>query len=57
MKCADDPDWYEAGKSPSMRREWIEIFLIHLAPHGFPSPSMRREWIEMPILDLRFRQI
>ena len=47
MKCADDPDWYEAGKSPSMRREWIEIFLIHLAPHGFPSPSMRREWIEI----------
>ena len=37
-------------KSPSMRREWIEIF-------PFPdnetvsdqSPSMRREWIEINI--------
>ena len=33
--------------SPSMRREWIEIFWERL---NFPcrnmSPSMRREWIE-----------
>ena len=50
MKCADDPDWYEAGKSPSMRREWIEI--RHSTGIGTvcgSSPSMRREWIEMII--------
>ena len=35
-------------KSPSMRREWIEIPLTIFLTSIFPtSPSMRREWIEM----------
>ena len=35
--------------SPSMRREWIEIFHLVYTGHFFnTSPSMRREWIEMP---------
>ena len=39
------------GRSPSMRREWIEM-----SPYGVetvslePSPSMRREWIEMQLV-------
>ena len=34
--------------SPSMRREWIEIYPVLLEMEGlFKSPSMRREWIEM----------
>ena len=35
------------GRSPSMRREWIEIqrTLYHTATVW--SPSMRREWIEI----------
>ena len=35
-------------KSPSMRREWIEIVHFAAVP-AFPhmSPSMRREWIEI----------
>ena len=34
--------------SPSMRREWIEIFHLrcNLSP-AEQSPSMRREWIEI----------
>ena len=37
-----------SGKSPSMRREWIEMsthYLMMCRHAG--SPSMRREWIEM----------
>ena len=35
-------------KSPSMRREWIEISLDPPSiPHIGVSPSMRREWIEI----------
>ena len=33
--------------SPSMRREWIEIHVLHLLHIQYVSPSMRREWIEM----------
>ena len=36
-----------AMRSPSMRREWIEIFLLVVYPLIRGSPSMRREWIEM----------
>ena len=45
--------------SPSMRREWIEIFANGAAPSGVLSPSMRREWIEilpMKLLFLRIRR-
>ena len=36
-------------RSPSMRREWIEIvgLCCALSASGSPSPSMRREWIEI----------
>ena len=33
--------------SPSMRREWIEMFPAVSGAHSVASPSMRREWIEM----------
>ena len=36
-------------KSPSMRREWIEIYEGGEAIGLFASPSMRREWIEMAL--------
>ena len=48
MKCNLRPSAQIAVESPSMRREWIEIFT-----EFFPkrrkclSPSMRREWIEI----------
>ena len=48
MKFCNPPYGREIGKSPSMRREWIEMKeplseneLLTL------SPSMRREWIEI----------
>ena len=34
-------------KSPSMRREWIEIIIKILWSKQPESPSMRREWIEI----------
>ena len=34
-------------KSPSMRREWIEIVRSVHSTDLALSPSMRREWIEM----------
>ena len=38
-------------KSPSMRREWIEMKGGDpLVARQLKSPSMRREWIEMTIL-------
>ena len=33
--------------SPSMRREWIEIFHGYAVRNDLESPSMRREWIEI----------
>ncbi len=33
--------------SPSMRREWIEMFTMLYILRDYASPSMRREWIEM----------
>ena len=46
-----------AEKSPSMRREWIEMRTIQHYEQGSKSPSMRREWIEMrksSIMQLKF---
>ena len=34
-------------ESPSMRREWIEIWIAHWGKKAGTSPSMRREWIEI----------
>ena len=34
-------------KSPSMRREWIEMSRLEIYRQSKKSPSMRREWIEM----------
>ena len=34
-------------RSPSMRREWIEIQFSFFVSSNSMSPSMRREWIEM----------
>ena len=36
-----------AHLSPSMRREWIEIFPPGCVVKLGASPSMRREWIEI----------
>ena len=39
---------WRSCRSPSMRREWIEMIANHLQITIFQqSPSMRREWIEM----------
>ena len=35
------------GRSPSSRREWIEIALLPSARSITPSPSSRRAWIEI----------
>ena len=37
----------EKKKSPSMRREWIEMHSIWSVSQMRMSPSMRREWIEI----------
>ena len=49
MKYRQHDKAYHCGKrSPSMRREWIEISVRTPEYHtAFRSPSMRREWIEM----------
>ena len=36
-------------RSPSMRREWIEISDRYIIINLVKSPSMRREWIEMTL--------
>ena len=33
--------------SPSLGREWIEIFYFHLIKRAIRSPSLGREWIEI----------
>ena len=34
--------------SPSLRRVWVEIFIVLLhPPEPLPSPSLRRVWVEM----------
>ena len=35
------------ARSPSMRREWIEMLSPAVPTLANESPSMRREWIEM----------
>ena len=48
MKYCHRPVHIAGVKSPSMRREWIEILMSLLERRIiYPSPSMRREWIEM----------
>ena len=49
MKFDVDNIWQCVSGSPSMRREWIEIFLPRVAGLVSVSPSMRREWIEMKL--------
>ena len=38
------------SKSPSMRREWIEMYVFLSVGLLRRSPSMRREWIEILLL-------
>ena len=45
---------FSANRSPSMRREWIEIFNVLHSSCIRESPSMRREWIEMQQVFRRF---
>ena len=37
-------------RSPSIRREWIEIFHGYIVRNDLESPSIRREWIEIVIV-------
>ena len=47
MKYLHGGPFWSVRRSPSMRREWIEIMeTVYLCLDG-ESPSMRREWIEM----------
>ncbi len=43
----DPNDLDTKRKSPSMRREWIEMSSSFPMVFAFSSPSMRREWIEI----------
>ena len=47
MKFSNTKQMLMYGKSPSMRREWIEMYDWWLRKIQSGSPSMRREWIEM----------
>ena len=48
MKCSVDFPSIITAKSPSMRREWIEMKCCIINIEKITkSPSMRREWIEM----------
>ena len=38
---------FSAVGSPSIRREWIEMYILSRSPSCARSPSIRREWIEM----------
>ena len=47
MKYLHGGPFWSVRRSPSMRREWIEIMeTVYLCLDG-ESPSMRREWIEI----------
>ena len=39
-------------QSPSMRREWIEMYCTWIVNLTRQSPSMRREWIEMKVISI-----
>ena len=52
LKCFENGKIERKGASPSMRREWIEIFLFCFNELAYKSPSMRREWIEIDSLVL-----
>ena len=48
MKYTATPSVQRCERSPSMRREWIEIAISESQKTAiYQSPSMRREWIEM----------
>ena len=47
MKCYWFPPVAARHKSPSIRREWIEIRYTSGVGRCRRSPSIRREWIEM----------
>ena len=47
MKYKSDDYTIYTVESPSMRREWIEIFSEIPKSKSAMSPSMRREWIEI----------
>ena len=48
MKYLTFHNRHNYAASPSMRREWIEMFdnIVNKIKE-IPSPSMRREWIEI----------
>ena len=42
--------------SPSVKREWIEIYPACGSCYGIRSPSVKREWIEISLdKDINFR--
>ena len=48
MKLLPAPHGGTRQRSPSIRREWIEIEIRTVEKNGEPwSPSIRREWIEI----------
>ena len=44
-------------KSPSMRREWIEMADSIKRAESRESPSMRREWIEMSLISIIYGSV
>ena len=48
LKCPQQKSQRDLLTSPSMRREWIEIYYFPVDISIIVSPSMRREWIEIP---------
>ena len=49
MKYRQHDKAYHCGKSPSIRREWIEMPWLYTQDSEAESPSIRREWIEISI--------
>ena len=53
--CKEGVDWnrisygscFAGNASPSVKREWIEIWKKRENANGYRSPSVKREWIEM----------
>ncbi len=43
--------------SPSVRRAWIEIVVLHRDGHILGSPSVRRAWIEILFIHWEVRQV
>ena len=57
MKYDRNPDFGKSEKSPSTRREWIEIGGANTAQAVYWSPSTRREWIEIGAVAYMRRRI